>query len=227
MSNERKHWQAPAINAKSVREALGSGETAGPMAPGLIGGPNSMFGPPESITGSAGRDTMSFDPGPNFGPTGLSALVDGPRFGLQGPLAAPEFGPPVRSAISGPPTSSEISFGPRGPSPAPAFGPPVRSPDFGPPGVVAAAFGSPVFAPLAGPPVQPSDVRLKEDITPVGASDAGIPLYTFRYRNRPGLYRGVMAQDVLKTRPDAVVVDEDGFYKVDYAKLGIEFRRVQ
>lgn len=197
MSNERKHWQAPTINAKSVREALGSGDTAGPMAPGLIGGPNSMFGPPESIAGSAGRDAVSFDLGPIFGPTGLSELVDGP--------------PP----------------GPQGPSPAPAFGPIDRSPDFGPPGVVAAAFGPPVFVPLEGPPVQPSDVRLKEDITPVGASDAGIPLYTFRYRNRPGLYRGVMAQDVLKTRPDAVVVDEDGFYGVDYAKLGIEFQRVQ
>jgi hypothetical protein len=53
-----------------------------------------------------------------------------------------------------------------------------------------------------------------------------MPLYTFRYRGQQGLYQGVIAQDVLKARPDAVVVGADGFYLVDYAKLGIEFRRI-
>lgn len=202
MTTRRKHWQTPVMNAKSVSEVLGAGETAGPMAPGLVIGPPPKFGPPGTVDATmgppAGPPTGSF--GPEFvtvlGPTGLSAMAGGPP-----------SGPPVFE-------------------PAPIFGPPDRLPDFGPPGAIAAVYGPPAFAALEGPPV-PSDIRLKEDITSVGSSAEGFPLYTFRYRGQQGLYQGVMAQDVMKTRPDAVIVDEDGFYMVDYGKLGIEFRRVQ
>jgi hypothetical protein len=75
-------------------------------------------------------------------------------------------------------------------------------------------------------PLQPSDRRLKEDIHCIGVTAHELPLYTFRYRGREGVYEGVMAQDVLKSLPDAVSTGEDGFYRVDYHKLGVAFRRL-
>lgn len=65
-----------------------------------------------------------------------------------------------------------------------------------------------------------SDVRLKQDVQPLGAA-AGLPLYAFKYLDDDTEYVGVMAQDVLKVRPDAVSAGPDGFYRVNYAKLGI------
>ena len=76
------------------------------------------------------------------------------------------------------------------------------------------------------PPPGPSDVRLKADIVEVGATVFGLPLYQFRYLDDEERFEGVMAQDVLKVRPDAVVSRSDGFYLVDYAKLGIAMKRV-
>jgi hypothetical protein len=67
---------------------------------------------------------------------------------------------------------------------------------------------------------------LKEDIRHVGTTAHDLPLYTFRYRGQAGIYEGVMAQDVLAVRPDAVTIGDDGFYRVDYTKLGIAFRRL-
>ena len=185
MTTKRKPWQTPALNAKSVREALGSGDSAGPMAPGLLAGPNPLLGPPP-------KDS---DLGSSRGPAGLS-------FGPFGPEAPPVLGPNL----------------------GPVLGPTGRLfqsevPDFGP-----GLTGLPVFA--DGPPL-PSDLRLKEDVTPLGTTANGLPLYTFRYRGQQAVYQGVMAQDVLEVRPDAVVVDAEGFYRVDYVKLGIDFRRIQ
>ena len=75
-------------------------------------------------------------------------------------------------------------------------------------------------------PPQPSDRRLKEDIHCIGVTAHELPLYTFRYRGRQGVYEGVMAQDVLKSLPEAVSTEEDGFYRVNYDMLGIAFRRL-
>lgn len=71
-----------------------------------------------------------------------------------------------------------------------------------------------------------SDIRLKEDITPVGI-EKGLPVYTFRYRSDPErrLYRGVMAQDVLETMPEAVGTIGE-YMAVDYGMLGIKFEEV-
>ncbi len=72
-----------------------------------------------------------------------------------------------------------------------------------------------------------SDVRLKDNITHVG-HEAGFPIYHFAYKEDPQhlIYRGVMAQDVLESRPDAVFMDDTGYLGVDYDKIGIEFGRV-
>ena len=66
-----------------------------------------------------------------------------------------------------------------------------------------------------------SDVRLKTDIERVGTTVYGLPLYHFRYKTGTERFEGVMAQDVLEVMPDAVVVGEDGYYRVRYGQLGI------
>jgi hypothetical protein len=72
-----------------------------------------------------------------------------------------------------------------------------------------------------------SDIRLKTDIHRIGTTVLGLPLYQFQYRNRVGVYLGVMAQDVLKVEPSAVSMGSDGYYMVDYGKLGIAMERIQ
>jgi hypothetical protein len=64
-----------------------------------------------------------------------------------------------------------------------------------------------------------SDARLKEDIRPTGDSVGGVPVVEYRYRGLPGLRVGVIAQDVLRVKPSAVVLDSSGFYKVNYSEL--------
>jgi hypothetical protein len=63
-----------------------------------------------------------------------------------------------------------------------------------------------------------SDARLKEDIQEVGALSDGQPVYKYRYVGSPVFQIGLMAQEVEKTNPDAVVVDISGYKKVDYGK---------
>lgn len=71
-----------------------------------------------------------------------------------------------------------------------------------------------------------SDSRLKTDITQVGTAANGLPLYHFRYKGLPTVYQGVMAQDVLKHTPDAVVTMPGGYYAVKYDMLGLEMTAV-
>jgi Chaperone of endosialidase len=73
---------------------------------------------------------------------------------------------------------------------------------------------------------QYSDVRLKRDIRRVGKTDEGMGVYLFRYRDGdPRTHMGVMAQEVEKTRPDAVREDSRGFKMVNYAKLATPLAR--
>jgi Chaperone of endosialidase len=69
-----------------------------------------------------------------------------------------------------------------------------------------------------------SDIRLKEEIVPLGRLGNGIGLYRFRYRgNDRTAYVGVMAQEVQTIVPNAVSRGRDGYLRVDYDKLGLEF----
>ena len=65
----------------------------------------------------------------------------------------------------------------------------------------------------------PSDVRLKEDITHVGQTHAGLPIYSYRYKWGGPKTMGVMAQDVEKVDPDAVTTHASGFKLVNYGKV--------
>ena len=69
-----------------------------------------------------------------------------------------------------------------------------------------------------------SDVRLKRDITPLKQLDNGLTLYRYRYLWSDTAYVGVMAQDVAKTRPDAIVEGQDGYLRVLYDRLGLKMQ---
>jgi len=66
-----------------------------------------------------------------------------------------------------------------------------------------------------------SDRRLKEEIEHVDTID-GYNVYEFKYKGKPGRYRGVMAQEIMAKVPDAVSMGSDGFYRVDYSKLPVD-----
>jgi hypothetical protein len=72
-----------------------------------------------------------------------------------------------------------------------------------------------------------SDERLKTDIRPVGTAANGLTLYEFRYGGQPGLYRGVMAQEVEALFPEAILRRADGMMMVNYTALGLEMVRVR
>lgn len=61
-----------------------------------------------------------------------------------------------------------------------------------------------------------SDRRLKTDIKRIGATDAGTPIYSYRYKSGGPVMFGVMAQDLLETQPETVITGPDGFYSVRY-----------
>lgn len=91
--------------------------------------------------------------------------------------------------------------------------------------VLAAAIAS-NNTPAPAPVVGPSDRRLKTDIRKVGTTRLGLPLYQFRYHDLPEVYEGVMAQDVAIMHPGAIKTLPYGYMAVDYAKLGLQMRRV-
>lgn len=66
-----------------------------------------------------------------------------------------------------------------------------------------------------------SDRRLKTKIEKVGEFKDGLGIYTFEYRKEPGqTYRGVMADEVQRLRPQAYIPNFDGDYAgVNYGAL--------
>jgi hypothetical protein len=85
-------------------------------------------------------------------------------------------------------------------------------------------------APAPTPPPTPtvkSDKRLKKNIEKIGESPSGLNIYSFEYIdniNGEGVYQGVMS-DEIPTK--AVVVHEDGYDRVDYSKLDVEFKKIK
>jgi hypothetical protein len=63
-----------------------------------------------------------------------------------------------------------------------------------------------------------SDRRLKTNIKRIGALPSGLPVYSYNYLwGTSGV--GVMADEVKGLLPEAVVKSDNGYYKVDYAKV--------
>ena len=67
-----------------------------------------------------------------------------------------------------------------------------------------------------------SDRRLKKNIKKIGKTNDGQNLYKYEYKGSDEPQIGLMAQEVEKRRPDAVITTESGYKAVDYDKaLGL------
>jgi hypothetical protein len=72
-----------------------------------------------------------------------------------------------------------------------------------------------------------SDIRMKENIEAIGWLPNGLPVYSWEYKPEfkddeycgHGKFVGVMAHEVEKVIPDAVITRSDGFKMVDYTKV--------
>ena len=78
---------------------------------------------------------------------------------------------------------------------------------------------------VASAGIKGSDIRLKKNII-YSHTENGHKIYEFEYINEPNTkYSGVMAQEVIKTHPSAVI-EEDGYYKVNYDMLGLTMKKI-
>lgn len=68
-----------------------------------------------------------------------------------------------------------------------------------------------------------SDMSVKRDVEQVGILENGLKLYRFKYLWSDKEFVGVMAQDVMKVRPEAVFTTRSGLLSVDYDMIGTEF----
>ena len=92
-------------------------------------------------------------------------------------------------------------------------------------GGVVDAVGSVASAKYAPPP-PPSDRRMKKDIKLIGLSPSGLKVYSFEYKDNSfgkGIYQGVMSDEIPN---NAVIKHEDGFDRVDYSMLDVEFKLI-
>jgi hypothetical protein len=85
-------------------------------------------------------------------------------------------------------------------------------------GTIATGLGSLGYQPF-------SDVDLKENIKKIGELEPGVGWYTWDWNDKGKALgaesepaEGVLAQEVLEVKPDAVIV-QDGYYAVDYSKV--------
>jgi hypothetical protein len=74
---------------------------------------------------------------------------------------------------------------------------------------------------------QKSDIRYKENLTLIGVSNNGINIYEFNYKDKEGLYKGVIAQELIGTAfENAVSTNAEGLYEVDYDKIDVQFQKL-
>jgi hypothetical protein len=69
-----------------------------------------------------------------------------------------------------------------------------------------------------------SDIALKHHVILLGHLDNGLGFYRFSYYGSDKAYVGVMAQEVQIVVPDAVTRGHDGYLRVFYEKLGLQFQ---
>ena len=79
------------------------------------------------------------------------------------------------------------------------------------------------------PPPSSSDIRLKENIQLIEEGKDDNPnIYSFNYKkDKNTKWKGVMAQELIGTKhSDAVITDAEGFYMVDYTRLGFPMVKI-
>ena len=106
-------------------------------------------------------------------------------------------------------------------------GAPIRSYGQERTGMVGQVFGQPsAMGQIAGLATAAapffSDIRLKENVKQIGQSPSGINIYSFKFKGDVDQYQGVLAHEV----PYASIVDDSGYWKVDYSQLDVEFKRM-
>ena len=107
-------------------------------------------------------------------------------------------------------------------------GAPIRSYGQERTGMVGQVFGQPSIAgqmaglATAAAPFLTSDIRLKENVKQIGQSPSGINIYSFNFIGNEDQYEGVLAHEV----PHATMVDDTGYWRVDYSQLDVEFKKV-
>ena len=69
-----------------------------------------------------------------------------------------------------------------------------------------------------------SDRRLKMNIVHCETLQNGLRIVEFSYLGFTNRWRGLIAQDVLQSHPDAVVEDENGHLTVDYNGLNVSLQ---
>jgi len=72
--------------------------------------------------------------------------------------------------------------------------------------------------------IENSDRRLKENIKKIGESISGLGVYKFNYIGQAKKYIGAMADEVIKIVPEAAVLGDDGFYRVNYDLIDVTFK---
>lgn len=73
-----------------------------------------------------------------------------------------------------------------------------------------------------------SDRRLKIDIKLIGKSPSGLNIYEFRYKRNPKhLFEGVIAQELVGIKYEALKVNKEGFLIVDYSKIDVQFKQIK
>ena len=88
------------------------------------------------------------------------------------------------------------------------------------------AVGGVASSAIGGAFVKSSDRRLKKNIVKVSKSPSGLNIYKFEYIdsvNGKGVYQGVMSDEIPNK---AVVNHNDGYDRVDYSKLDVEFKKI-
>ena len=71
-----------------------------------------------------------------------------------------------------------------------------------------------------------SDRRLKKNIKSIGKSNSGLKIYSFEYIDKKygeGVWQGVMSDEV---PVDAVIKHLDGYDRVDYSKIDVQFKQI-
>ena len=110
----------------------------------------------------------------------------------------------------------------------------VKNPDMVPPkpvyqNVTLAAFNDALSIATSAATIYAgftSDRRLKENIIKLGESISGLGIYKFNYIGKAKQYIGTMADEVIKIFPKAAILNNNGFYSVDYSLIDVEFKEV-
>jgi hypothetical protein len=88
------------------------------------------------------------------------------------------------------------------------------------PSVTTTTTAAPTTTTTAAPP---SDRRLKRNIVFLETRN-DINIYSFQYLWSDEYFVGVMAQDLLGTMYESAVIENNGYYTVDYSQLGFDMQ---